>query len=182
METKKFFIACVAMVVMNVVNLSAQNQNGFTAALNTSFGTENRYGLELGYNYKNVNVYVEGSFGAYNINNLSYKTPGVRVGADYTFAKVKKVGFFAGAYAGYTAFLGKEKDFKYAYIYEAGNINALTVGIKAGVKVNVGKRMFVRAAALVNSHDFDRLVGTSRTEGTHGVYDVSANFAVGYRF
>lgn len=180
METKKFFIALVVMVIV-VMNAGAQNQNGFTAALNTSFGTENRYGLEIGYNYKNVNGYVEGSFGAYNINNLSYKTPSVRVGADYTFAKVKKVGFFAGAYAGYTAFLGKEKDFKYAYIYEAGNINALTVGIKAGVKVNVGK-MFIRAAALVNSHDFDRLVGTSRTEGTHGVYDVSANFAIGYRF
>ena len=181
METKKFFIALVVMVIV-VMNAGAQNQNGFTAALNTSFGTENRYGLELGYNYKNVNVYVEGSFGAYNINNLSYKTPGVRVGADYTFAKVKKVGFFAGAYVAYKACLVIEKHIKYAYIYEAGNINALTVGIKAGVKVNVGKRMFVRAAALVNSHDFDRLVGTSRTEGTHGVYDVSANFAVGYRF
>ena len=89
METKKFFIALVVMVIV-VMNAGAQNQNGFTAALNTSFGTENRYGLELGYNYKSVNVYVEGSFGAYNINNLSYKTPGVRVGADYTFAKVKK--------------------------------------------------------------------------------------------
>lgn len=177
MKTNKIF-AVVIVLVSLVSNVCAQN--GFTAALNTTIGTENRYGLEIGYQYKDINMYVEGSFGSYTINNLSYKTPSVRVGADYDFVSLKKIDFFAGAFAGYTKFDGENR--KWAYISNSAEADALTVGVRMGAKVNIGKRMYVRAAAQLTSYDFDRVMGTSRTKGTHGKYDAGANFAVGFRF
>lgn len=178
MKTLKKFFAVVVVMVLFVSNVYAQN--GFTATLNTTIGTENRYGLELGYQYKDINIYVEGSYGAYNINNLSYNTPSVRVGADYNFNVVKKVQFFVGAFAGYTKFDGQNR--KNAFIFTSVEADALTVGVRAGVKLSVGKHMFVRAAAQLTSYDFDRTMGISRTKGCHGKYDVGANLAFGYRF
>lgn len=177
MQTKQFFAVVIVLVSM-VSNLSAQN--GFTAALNTTIGTENRYGLEFGYQYKGINLYVEGSVGAYNINNVSYITPSVRIGADYTFISLKKIDFFAGAFAGYTMFDGQNPQL--AYIYTSSVADAVTTGAKLGVKINVGKRMFVRAAAEVTSYDFDRVMGISKNKGCHGKYDAGVNFAVGFRF
>lgn len=178
MKTTKNFFAIIIIFVSFVSNSFAQN--GFTATLNTTMGTENRYGVELGYQYKDINIYVEGSYGSYNINNLSYNTPSVRVGADYSFMQVNKIQFFAGAFAGYTKFDGQDR--KNAYIYTSSEADALTVGVRAGIKVMVGKHAFVRAAAQVTSTDFDRVMGISNSKGTHGKYDVGANLAVGFKF
>lgn len=163
-----------------VLSSSLLAQNGITATLSATMGTESRYGIEVGYQYEDINVYAEASYGAYSINNMAYNTPSVRVGADYSFIKIKKIQFFAGAYAGFTLF--DNGNSKYAYIKNSVKADALTVGVKAGVKINVGKRMFVRAAALLNNHKWDRTMGISINKGVNGKYDAGVNFAVGVRF
>lgn len=176
---KKFFYIVVVLLI-SVSGLSAQN--GFTAGLTATLGSENRTGVELGYQYKSINFYAEGSYGKYVINNMNYATPSVRAGFDYTVYRLGKVNFTAGMFAGYTLFRGDKADYKFAYIKNSAEADALTVGVRLGVKMNVGKRMFVKAAAQVVSTDFDRVMGTESGKGTHGMYDAGLTAGFGVRF
>lgn len=144
-------------------------------------GTENRYGVAVGYEFKEISVYAEVSMGSYKINNVSYDTPSIRIGAEYSFLKFKKAYFFAGAFAGYTKFQGSKFQLKNAYINSVG-ADALSVGLRLGVKANIGKHFFVKAAAEVSSYDFDRVMGITKSTGAYGKYDAGLNVGVGYRF
>lgn len=176
---KKLNLVLVVVLLSIVSNVSAQN---FNASLNATLGSKNSVGLEVGYQYKDLNFYAEATYGRDVINNMNYSTPSIKVGADYTVYTLGKTNFTAGAFAGYGIYKGDKADYKFAYLKNSVEADALIVGIRLGAKVNVGNHMFVKAAAEVTSTDFDRVMGISNSKGTHGMYDGGLTVGFGVRF
>lgn len=173
-------IAVIIVLFISISNVSAQN--GFNAALNATLGSKNSVGLEVGYQYKDLNFYAEATYGRDVINNMNYSTPSIKIGADYTVYTLGKINFTAGAFAGYGLYKGDKADYKFAYIKNSAEADALIVGVRLGAKVNLGNRMFVKAAAEISSTDFDRVMGISNSKGTHGMYDGGLTVGFGVRF
>ncbi len=177
---KKFQIIAVVIVLFSIVsNVSAQN---FNASLNATLGSKNSVGLQVGYQYKSLNFYAEAGYGRDVINNMSCSTPSIKVGADYTVYTLGKIDFTAGAFAGYGIYKGDKADLKFAYSKVYTEADALILGVRLGAKVNVGNRMFVKAAIEITSTDFDRMMEFERGMGTHGLYDGGLTVGFGVRF
>lgn len=172
---KRAFILSVMAILFSVSNVFAQRSGGFTAAVNASFTSENRYGFEVGYELYDIglDINAELSFGKRCIKGQSFTAPTFHIGADYTLVYLGRLQVFGGAFIGFTKSKHSyETEDKYGYARVEVKSTALSLGLRSGLKLDITDRTFAKLST--------GLISFGTGDGTK--VKAIVNVAFGYRF